>query len=340
MLKALYKIIIFALLLTLSTVQDTYAVTRLYKYDGNMPFVKMMLSMMVAMGIIDKVPAYGAYGYSGYPGMLSPGYNNLYLRSLYSRNPYLWALAQRGVYPDASSNPFHRAPWLSSPWTGSTPNTASPLWGSPDWGVLPPGRYGKYKYPWTAADVDGWASEPWEVSSWNPEAETSEKSDTATIPLVQNFNYNVTDKEARDKHSPLRKLVPPERKQRTETKSDKSSRSREKYKEKPCVTDYCGLKKPDLDGLWVAQNGEMLGINDKRYLWSDGYSNYLSGQIKIQNEYLLTSVDDYETLMRFKYKLSGDHLLTLRPDGTVSEFIRLPVNYYRNNYSGSGWEDW
>jgi hypothetical protein len=57
--------------------------------------------------------------------------------------------------------------------------------------------------------------------------------------------------------------------------------------------------------------------------------------MKVQNEYLLASVDGHETLMRFKYKIAGNHLLTLRPDGTMREFIRIPVNQYRNYYGGS-----
>ena len=76
----------------------------------------------------------------------------------------------------------------------------------------------------------------------------------------------------------------------------------------------------------------MLGINGDRYLWTDGYSRYLSGKIKVQNEYLLTSVDDHDELIRFKYKLAGNNLLTLRSDGTMREFIRMPVHRYRDEY--------
>lgn len=95
-----------------------------------------------------------------------------------------------------------------------------------------------------------------------------------------------------------------------------------------------------MNGLWMAENGEMLGINDDRYLWSDGHSRYLSGQIKVQNEYLLTSVDDDDALMRFKYKLAGNHLITLRPDGTTSEFVRIPMNRYRGDYDAGGPDAW
>ena len=71
--------------------------------------------------------------------------------------------------------------------------------------------------------------------------------------------------------SPLKKHVPVERagkqaERRPGAKSKKRSPLHKKARQKPCVTDFCGLKKPDVNGLWVAQDGEMLGINGDRYL--------------------------------------------------------------------------
>lgn len=341
MLKVLFKIIIFALFLTSSTGQLVHAETRLYQYDGKMPFVKMMLNMMVAMGILDRVPANGVYGLQAYPGLSRSGYNNRYLQ----------ALALRGIYPGNTgntSNPFLRSPWLSSPWTRSGQNATSPLWGSPNWGVMPQHSYAPYGARWLSTDLSGWVNEPWEASEWNPESETATAAETAAgssqsnVPLVQNFNYNVPEKVPQANSSPLRKLVPEGRSHRppSNMQSHRQSDARqsgdrkppEKYRQKPCITDFCGLKKPDINGLWVAQNGEMLGVNNQRYLWSDGYSRHLTGQIKVQNEYLLTSVDDHDTMMRFKYKLAGNHMLTLRPDGTISEFVRMPVYRFGDSY--------
>ncbi|MCK4834183.1 MAG: hypothetical protein KAT12_05375, partial [Gammaproteobacteria bacterium] len=92
-------------------------------------------------------------------------------------------------------------------------------------------------------------------------------------------------------------------------------------------------KKPNMNGLWVAQNGEMLGVNNHRFLWSDSTKRYLTGQIKIQNEYLLMQVDDKDQLMRFKYKLARDHLLTMQPSGEIREFVRMSPGQYYGNYS-------
>ncbi len=133
--------------------------------------------MMSAMGMVDKMPAYGGYGASG----LS--------------NPYARALAMRGMSPGSlnsgfGNNPFLRSPWLQTPWSSSAlnnsnPNTASPIWGTPSWGVLPldsyaPNNYSMYNpyypygssSPWSTSDLDGWVNETWETSLWNPKAET------------------------------------------------------------------------------------------------------------------------------------------------------------------------
>lgn len=343
MLKVLLKTIIISLLLTVLAGQVASAEINLYQYDGKMPFVKMMLTMMDAMGVIDKVPVNGAYGLSAYPGSRWSGNNNLY-----SSNPYLRALAMQGLSPGYANNPLLSSPWLNSPWSQSALNTPSPAWGSPSWGVLPQDSYTPYGSQWSSSDLNGWVNEAWETSVWNPEAETEAPAQTSqsNVPLVQNFNYSRPENIRQNDQSPLRKLAPVERSPRqspnwqSSTSRKKPSplpkRSKQKQakqkqtKQKPCVTDFCGLKKPSLNGLWVAQSGEMLGIKNKRYLWSDGDSRYLTGQIKVQNEYLLASVDEHETLMRFKYKLAGNHLLTLGEDGTVREFVRMPVNRSRN----------
>lgn len=406
MLKARTKTIIFALLLSLSGSQLVRAEIQNYRYDGNMPFVKMMLSMMSAMGILDRVPngLYGGYG--GYPGLYGTNYNNPYTRALAMRglsplsslygyqNPYL------GNYNSTyRNNPFLSSPWLQTPWSQSGLNTVSPVWGSPSWGVLPLDSYARNYNPWnepvwSSTDLTGWVNEPWETSSWNPKAESSTQTQQpsqslpSSSPLIQIYNSTNESQQAEQQQtartqqggrlrqpgraqqsrpynaSPLSKLVPPEQQygksrpfaetqqrppqmqdsrppgqqRRQQSSQQPSQQFTDRMNQKPCITDFCGLKKPDLTGLWVAQDGEMLGINNKhRFLWSNGTSRYLTGEIKIQNEYLLAKVDDHEQLMRFKYKLAGDHLLTLQPDGVIREFVRMPVNQYQGygqNYSG------
>jgi len=397
MLKALSKSLFFALLLTISGTQAVCAEIKQYQYDGKLPFVQMMLNMMVAMGMLDRVPVSGIYGSSVYPGTSWSNLNNPYMRALalrgmypglssaYLNNPYLLNSATQnlyGGYPNTGygTNPFLSTPWLQSPWTQSGLNTASPLWGSPNWGVLPVESYPLNNYSlnrqpwgssnWSADDLSGWVNEPWETSSWNPDAEntkseTHEQSSAVNSPLVQIYNssddvrrqpnsstdyqarpYGPAEQNRRYNSSPLSKLAPqdyrpdPRRyepvsrppQRPSNSPSPRSSHVQPKVYQKPCITDFCGLKKPDLDGFWVAQNGEMLGIKNQKFLWSDGASRYLTGLIKVENEYLLAKVEGHEQIMTFKYKLAGNHLLTLQPDGVIREFIRMTANQYYDQY--------
>ena len=367
MLNARKKTVIAALLLMFLSTQVVRAEVKLYQYDGKLPFVQMMLNMMVAMGILDRLPSNGRYG--GYPSSSWGGLSN----------PYARALAMRGLSPGSAfagqygNNPFMSSPWLQSPW--SSPAVSGADWGSPNWGVLPVESYARSPYDpqdnayWSRDELDGWVNEPWETSSWNPKAEKpaedkSPQSQTSqTVPLVQNFNYNApapqgetsnnrTANNRSNKSSPLAKLAPSARpparrnaepqyrqsplskRMEPPTNTSKRNKTRKIIQQKPCITEFCGLKKPNLDGLWVAQDGEMLGIKNNRYLWSDSSSRYLTGKIKIQNEYLLANVDGYDKLMRFKYKLAGNRLLTMQPDGKIREFTRMRADQYSNYAQG------
>lgn len=387
MLSVRKKTLIAALLLMFSSSQVVRAEVKLYQYDGKLPFVQMMLNMMVAMGILDRLPANGRYGMAGYPSSRWSGLSN----------PYMRALALRGFAPGTSfagGNPFVSSPWMQSPW--SSPGISGTDWGSPNWGVLPVESYARSPYGdgpynsrlvnpyWSPDELDGWVNEPWETSSWNPKAkektndkpaQSSQPQVLQTMPLVQNFNYNVPvpgDKTSNDrvrKSSPLAKLAPsPGRRQnnverayrqsplskrtyqnrmnessgnnrankQTGNNQKRHNKARSGPRQKPCITEFCGLKKPNLNGLWLAQDGEMLGIKNNRYLWSDSGSRYLTGKIKIENEYLLANIDGYDRLMRFKYKLAGNYLLTMQPDGKIREFTRMRTGQY-NNYSQDGY---
>lgn len=288
MIKIRAKRLLSVLLLMFVSSQYVHAEIKTYQYDGKLPFVQMMLNMMVAMGILDRVPGNGYYGI----------------------------------------NRFSGSPWSSSSWRDDGYGVAGTPWGSPSWGVLPPESY----------SLNGWVNEPWETSSWNDQRQLAQSNNAAT----QNNNYDNTDRthavsspptrvDRQDNESP--KQVPPQ------STAQKQSSEKGSVDQKLCVTDFCGLKKPDLNGLWVSHDGEMLGIKNKSYLWSDGDSRYLTGKIKTQNEYLLTSIDGYQGLMRFKYKLSGDRLLTMQEDGRVREFVRMSANQYQN-YNRDYYQDY
>jgi hypothetical protein len=388
MLKTLSKSLFFASLLTISGTQTVSAEVKQYQYDGKLPFVQMMLNMMVAMGMLDRVPVSGLYGAPAYPGSSLSNWNNPYMRALalrglspglassYLSNPYALNSTTQNLYglnPNSGygNNPFLTSPWLQSPWSQPALNAASPVWGSPEWGVLPVESYPQYNN-WSGTDLTGWVNEPWETSSWNPDAENVKDDHTrdenpshsspVNSPLVQIYNSSdgtqsrvesrpsrpsaQPPQNSRYNPSPLSKLAPPDYRdyppmngpyagpsQRPSYSPPREpSHAQTRGYQKPCITDFCGLKKPDLDGFWVAQNGEMLGIKNQEFLWSDGASRYLTGRIKIENEYLQALVEGSNKIMTFKYKLAGNHLLTLQPDGVIREFTRMTANQYYEQY--------
>ncbi len=291
MIKALTQKVTLILLLSLLSSQFVHAEIKNYQYDGKLPFVQMMLNMMVAMGILDRVPVSGIYNRYGQYGV--------------SNNRYA------GLWNRGNSN-----------WGNTNGNSTN--WGQPRWGVLPEESYSQNNYSWYGpqgtspvmkSDLDGWVNEPWEMSVWNNKKQNkkngSERSSNDFAAKEDDGNRLQSTKQATDKRSI--KLKQPIR-----------------LKQKACVTDFCGLQAPSLNGLWVSQEGEMLGVKNNSFLWSDGQSRHLTGNIKLKNNYLLVSADDSQQRMYFKYKLDGNHLLMMQPDGRVRDFRRVS-----NGQSGS-----
>jgi hypothetical protein len=495
MLRALTKTVMFALLLTALSSTVSRAEVKIYQYDGKLPFVQMMLNMMVAMGVLDRIPGHLVYGNGPYGYGSRSSLSNPYLRALAMRGYPVSGLTGNSLYgrsPGLNSpgfgSPWTSSPWMSSPWTGSgfpygsgfgTPWSGSwldsdsvwgdsfgwpdrygylgggpygygpygavdnldraVLWNSPTWGVLPVDELSMGDIPegspWQSDDLQAWANEPWsdaDPADWSqpvpgsqygsqygspsgsrpgsrygqparsPMASlpqqtqqapqqpivlnniitTGPASDTASTPAgtPAQPDLSVPRDASREVQSPLAKLGAGasadkrQDKRLAEPVSEKSrlqasplykySEQAQKYvlanpqdeqhyesqlqykkvmppamtkrkqkDDKLCITEHCGLKKPDINGLWVSQDGEMLGIRSDRYLWTDGVSRYLTGRMKVTNEYLLTNVEGYDTIMRFKYKLANDYLLTMQEDGTIREFVRVTdLNRSRQMY--------
>lgn len=304
MLKLFAKNMLFVLLLMTGSSQLVSADVRNYQYDGKMPFVQMMLDMMSAMGILDRVPAHGAYGRYG--------------RSRYSNSPWSRLFLKGNNWNG----------WNGNNWGGNSLDGTP--WGDPGWGVLPSESY---------ALNDGWVNESWERSSWNPQRQMAQ-ADNA----YRGNNISLGDTMSQTRSPQTRWVQPEQPRMQASTKHStrrSNTPSDNELKQKPCVTDFCGLKKPDLNGLWVSDTGEMLGIKNNSYLWSDGDSRYLTGRIKVQNKYLRTSIDGHPQLMHFKYKHSGDHLLTKGENGKVREFVRMSAAqyyYYNQGYDGNSYQ--
>ena len=111
------KKLLFSLMLSLGLVATVANAARpkLYYYDGDVPMIEMMLNMMVAMGMIDKIPARylrdGALMRNG--GFRSrygvPGWNSMLASPWAGSMPGLWSGGLPGSY--VGSNPFDKRVW-------------------------------------------------------------------------------------------------------------------------------------------------------------------------------------------------------------------------------------
>ncbi len=258
---------------------------RFYKYNGNLPFVEMMLNMMTVMGILDKVPVnvMRDYYYSDLLGSGLPGGagSNPWLRNAWMQRQGLAGFDAPGMNPwGTMQNPFAlnmlaANPWSAGPWSAS---------------------------PWSAYSRGG---NPWGTLPWSPPLAGAPDAWSGGV-------------------SPLSRLARSGREGGWPPGSEPDS---------PCVTAFCGLRPAPpaartttMDGLWIADNGEMLGIKRQRFLWSDGQSRYLTGKLRRSADKLIARVDGDDRVMTYQYRLQANRMVTQGPDGVVRRFVRVPVN--------------
>ncbi len=79
-----------------------------------------------------------------------------------------------------------------------------------------------------------------------------------------------------------------------------------------------------LNGLWVDDNGEMLGIRGNRFLW---YSNnrYAKGQLAKSPTAMEARIMETRTVVRFHYRLRGNEMTVMSRDGRTRTFNRMPL---------------
>ena len=83
----------------------------------------------------------------------------------------------------------------------------------------------------------------------------------------------------------------------------------------------------NLDGLWVDDNnGEMLGLRDGRFLWTDGSTAYTTGVIERTPVLMRAYIDDSDQKIVYRYKLIGNKMLTIDASGTLRILRHVPIN--------------
>lgn len=104
------RILFFLVLLLAFALQPTEAARpKLYYYDGDVPMIEMMLNMMVAMGMIDKVPSGYLHNGSFRSRYGVPGWNSMLANPWGGGMPGLWSGGLPGSWP--GSNPFDKRMW-------------------------------------------------------------------------------------------------------------------------------------------------------------------------------------------------------------------------------------
>ena len=236
------KTLLSLLFASLFLLQPTQARPKYYLYDDDVPFVEMMLEMMVAMGMIDKIPPHlmgsGPYmnPYTGTPFAYQPGFNTPYM--MQGINPYAMASPPNfmgyGTYMNPSmGNPFTNPPGLNAP------------------------------------------------------------------DMMQNM---------------VPKTIPNPAEALTNQQAPRENES------------YRGNKIALLNGLWITEYGEMLGIKDRQFLWSDGNEHYLAGQLHAQDDVLSLRVQENGLVTHYQYRIDQNNLQTRDQDGVVRSFVKVPIN--------------
>jgi len=98
-----------------------------------------------------------------------------------------------------------------------------------------------------------------------------------------------------------------------------------------CVGGSClSQRRNTLSGLWIGEDGEMLGIKNDQFLWTDGHDRHMTGLMNITDDHVDASVDGSDRQISYDYKVRGNELLTKDSGGTVRHFRRYqarPVWY-------------
>ena len=80
-----------------------------------------------------------------------------------------------------------------------------------------------------------------------------------------------------------------------------------------------------LNGLWIGDNGAMLGIRGNRFLWYDDNNQYTTGQLAKTPTMMKARIEGSTTAVRYHYRLHGNELVILSSDGKMHTFNRMPL---------------
>jgi len=220
------------------------------------------------------------------------------------------------------------SPWnsgWSSPWGNQRGNPWNSGWGSP-WG-------NQWSNPWNSGYGSPWGN-TWNYQWMNPWSSTTGyqlgwpyTSGYSALPLSPDqllgndwsknntYQSDDTSRQHRDKEG---------------YKAEKTSWSGHSY---GVSYKRSGNTRPNrnrkLNGLWIGDDGEMLGIRGNRFLWYDD-NQYAKGQLVRSPTMMKARIDGADSVVHYHYKLQGNELVIISRNGKMRSFNRMPLIQLQN----------
>ena len=107
-----------------------------------------------------------------------------------------------------------------------------------------------------------------------------------------------------------------------------AARGRSGQYREPSQSAYSGFHSEQgqrLDGLWIGESGEMLGIRGNDFLWYDGKERYAKGRLLKTPTMMKAKIERSNRVISIHYRLIDNELFTVSKDGKMRIFSRTPL---------------
>ena len=266
---------------------------------------------------------YGSQWYSPYTTRGNPWtsvYGNQWNSPWGNRLNYPWGTTWNNPWGGASSYPWGstwNSPW-SSPWSNTMMNPlVNPYGGVGTWSGVP----GSSSAPISPGYTPG-------TQGYSPGYTPGTNQGNASTNNYRNYGNDGTTNPAergRSGNAPVRT-------DKTDfnayTFRKSASRQGSAPYRKPSQTVYSGtISKHDrrLDGLWIGESGEMLGIRGNDFLWYDGKDRYAKGKLVKTPTMMKAKIERSKKMISLHYRLIDNELFTVSKDGKMRIFNRTPL---------------
>ncbi|NNJ96099.1 MAG: hypothetical protein HKP12_02975 [Gammaproteobacteria bacterium] len=295
-------------------------------------------------------------GTHGYPYGYGDGYSNW-------NNPWgrQWASDPRSVpqlsspwnstWGDPWNNPQWTSPWNSTwgnPWSSAYGGQLNSPWTSPWGNRLNSPWANSWNYPWGGEGNNLWASplSNTMVNPFvNPLAGTGLGTATPGYPgnLVSpgytpgylpgntpsyNYGNSGTSSFSNDSYSRGAPLEPDVSKGNSFSINNISFNSSAGPERRPSASKQNraeGTNNRRLNGLWIGDSGEMLGIRGDNFLWYDGRDRYANGTLRSSPTTLKVTRAGTRRELSMHYRVVGNELYTISRNGKTRTFQRTPL---------------